>query len=330
MDKKEMHEDRLVMIKAGATPSGEMSGHRRRGTPRAEPRSMLIPSGLVSAVLKSASTPPRRSMDLRDLQVVVNLCYANKKFLRRRIISNLSDALGVTRCDSLTGVGDLDGQEEGEIDIVSDTDAETGTLIDCGIGVIKADRVNKSGPVAESGIGAPSSPFEDKKGRGTFELCARRVFMGNYEELVPDYPDLSKGVIGSGKMPRQYEILKVISKDACRKSHEQPSKDSKLDIREGSSKYRRLAAYIRRSTSATEDKQCLPANCVFWRKADIHDAAKYEFRPAAVQCVALIATIGKAGEKLCGLGNDDADDYEPGTAEPLEGKATDPDEALDG
>ena len=187
----------------------------------------------------------------------------------------------------------------------TDVDAETGALGDYGIGMIKADRIDKLG------IGALFDPFKDREGRGIFELCARRVFMDDCEELVPDHLDLGK--------------------DVCRKSHEWSFKNSGLDIREGSSDGRRPTGHVRRHTSATGDRQCLPPNCVPGRKAYICDTVEYEFKPAAVQCLALATTVGKARERRCRIGSKDADDYyRLEAAEPLEDRVAGPDHTLDG
>ena len=220
------------------------------------------PSRLASTVFKGASTPPRGSLNLGDSRVIANTCFSREKFLLRSLISYLSDALGLIRCDSLADAGDLDGEKEVEID----------ALVDSGIGVIKADMVNDLGTVAESGM-----------------------------------------------------------ENNCKKFYEQSFEDVKLDVHEGSSDRKKFTGCIRYYASAAGDEQCLLADCVSWRKGDIYDTTKYEFKPAAAQYLALIATVGKAGEKLCKFGDDGADSYyELETAVPLENKVTGPDQALDG
>ena len=262
MDEEKMYEDRVGMIKTGATPPGAGSDHGHRSTPRTESRGVLNPFRLASTVFKGASAPPKGSMNPGDSQVITNTYYSNEKLRLRRLISNLSDPLGVVGCDFLADAGELDGEKG----------MGTGAPIDSGIGVFKADMVDDLGAVAESGI-----------------------------------------------------------EDNCREFYEQSFEDVKLDIHEGSPDRQRFARYTRYYASPTGDERCLFADCAFWRNADICDATKYEFKPAAAQCPALIAAVGEAGEKCCRFGNDGADDcYELETAVPLEDKVTGLDQALDG
>eukprot|EP00536_Pseudo-nitzschia_multiseries_P007423 jgi/Psemu1/324747/estExt_fgenesh1_pg.C_1750023 len=106
----------------------------------------------------------------RMLDIVVNSLYQNKDVFLRELISNASDALDKIRFLSLTNPEYLKGEDELQVQIEYDNEANTLTVRDTGIGMTHDELVSNLGTVARSGttkfLQALKSEGSDSKATG--------------------------------------------------------------------------------------------------------------------------------------------------------------------
>ena len=95
------------------------------------------------------------------LDIVAKSLYTDKEVFVRELVSNSSDALEKRRHASLTSDGPADDGSEMAIRITCDSEANTLTIQDSGIGMTREDLVENLGTIARSGSKAFLQQLEE-------------------------------------------------------------------------------------------------------------------------------------------------------------------------
>ena len=85
------------------------------------------------------------------LQLMIHSLYSNREIFLRELISNASDAADKLRFESLKNSALLAGEGEIQIRIDHDSEANTITISDNGIGMSKDEVITNLGTIAKSG-----------------------------------------------------------------------------------------------------------------------------------------------------------------------------------
>ena len=85
------------------------------------------------------------------LHLMIHSLYSNKEIFLRELISNASDAADKMRFAALADGGLYDGDSELAIRLNFDTEANTLTISDNGIGMSREDVIEHLGTIAKSG-----------------------------------------------------------------------------------------------------------------------------------------------------------------------------------
>ncbi len=100
----------------------------------------------------------------RLLDIVANALYTNRDVFLRELISNAADACDRLRYEALKNPDLTKGDTDFKIHIKADTDANTLTITDNGIGMDKDDLVNNLGTIARSGTAAIMEKMKETGG----------------------------------------------------------------------------------------------------------------------------------------------------------------------
>ena len=111
---------------------------------------------MADAKTKKKATSKKQNMEFQTevnqlLQLMIHSLYSNKEIFIRELISNASDACDKLRFEAISNDALYEGDSELRIEVEYDTDANTVTLRDNGIGMNRDEVIENIGTIAKSG-----------------------------------------------------------------------------------------------------------------------------------------------------------------------------------
>ena len=88
------------------------------------------------------------------LDIVINSLYTDREIFVRELVSNAADSLEKLRHLRLTETSIFQPEQEPRIEITTDAEAKTITIVDYGIGMTRDELVQNLGTIAHSGTKA--------------------------------------------------------------------------------------------------------------------------------------------------------------------------------
>jgi len=107
------------------------------------------------------------------LELVIHSLYTKKEIFLRELISNASDAVDRLKFEALSDKSLLDGDDEFKIQLIPDTDKNTLTIVDNGIGMSREEVEQHIGTIASSGTRAFLDELKKGKDQEHPEMIGR-------------------------------------------------------------------------------------------------------------------------------------------------------------
>jgi len=133
---------------------------------RRRPVSILSSSTTATEEDKSAASDDAETYEFtsdvgRVMDLIINSLYSDRDIFLRELISNAADACDKKRFLSITDESDAEAAAPPSIKIKCDTDSNTLTIEDSGVGMTKDEIINNLGKIAQSGTRAFAQALGD-------------------------------------------------------------------------------------------------------------------------------------------------------------------------